>query len=337
MFGRRSTGSSFVQAATGQQWDNREHFGTGSQLEDRKQIRQIITQHIARDRNSIFSIGSTFTRNTHGIYRAHNGQIQTICIMILEVGIDLVDQNLVVRALLVQPKDGTSTGRPSPIDGQANPITNTNILGGCHAPNVTLFDTVLKNHIARFLVADEDLARGGDFKRLVVRTVFFGLLRHETDIGHVTHGSDIKLPMRLAVADHFLVHGGIATIGDQTLGIFQFTHLVPHFATVTNHHGHTSVDDDIIGGMQIGNATIGIDHGQPGTTFVDLIQIGQKGFVVVGRHVFLGRGQDTAQPAVGIGSHLFQGGAVLGKQILVKDLDGVSKENRVTDFHHGGL
>ena len=50
----------------------------------------------------------------------------------------------------------------------------------------------------------------------------------------------------LDVVDAFLVHGGVTTIRNETLGIFQFAKFVPHFSRIAHDNGHTRVNNDII-------------------------------------------------------------------------------------------
>ena len=52
---------------------------------------------------------------------------------------------------------------------------------------------------------------------------------------------------------NYLVDGGVASVGDDTLDLLQLVVLVPHSATVSHNIGHTGVDDDIAGHVQVGN------------------------------------------------------------------------------------
>ena len=52
---------------------------------------------------------------------------------------------------------------------------------------------------------------------------------------------------------NYLVDGGVASVGDDTLDLLQLVVLVPHSATVSHNIGHTGVDDDIAWHVQVGN------------------------------------------------------------------------------------
>ena len=60
--------------------------------------------------------------------------------------------------------------------------------------------------------------------------------------------------MKFEIINDYLVDGGVASVGNDTLDLLQFVVLVPHSATVSHHIGHTGVDDDIAGDVQVGDA-----------------------------------------------------------------------------------
>ncbi len=59
------------------------------------------------------------------------------------------------------------------------------------------------------------------------------------------HSRNIELPMGFAIRYDFLVNSGIATIRDQTFGVFQFIIFVPHLSRVPNDNRHAGINDDI--------------------------------------------------------------------------------------------
>ena len=85
----------------------------------------------------------------------------------------------------------------------------------------------------------------------------------------------ISLPFsHLAVLDAGLVHGGVAAVRDHTLHLLQLVVLVPHLTSVTDHVGHGGVNDDIAGDVEVGDAVVGVDHGQSRPGLVLLHDVG---------------------------------------------------------------
>ena len=72
VFWRRAAGPRFKQAAAVHQLNNRQHFGRCAQFEDREEIRQIITQNVARDRDGILACADGFEGATGCRPRRHN-------------------------------------------------------------------------------------------------------------------------------------------------------------------------------------------------------------------------------------------------------------------------
>ncbi len=62
--------------------------------------------------------------------------------------------------------------------------------------------------------------------------------------------------MLLAVFNDGLVHGCIAAIGYNSLGILQFTCRVPHHAAIAYHNRHRSINNHIVSGMQTGDTFV---------------------------------------------------------------------------------
>mmetsp|Transcript_24972 Transcript_24972/g.41436 ORF Transcript_24972/g.41436 Transcript_24972/m.41436 type:complete len:226 (-) Transcript_24972:884-1561(-) len=192
-------------------------------------------------------------------------------------------------------------------------------------------------HLSGGLVNDAHGTSFRHLKSLVVGAVFFGLPSHETNIRDVAHGGHIELSLRLDVGKTLLVDGRIAPIRNQTLGILQFTHPVPHFTRITHDDWHTGINDHIRGDMKVGNTVIGIHHGQPWSIFVAGFKVRHDLFGLIGRQFGLHRIQNTTESIVGVRTNLTQNGLVLVKGIREEYLHTVSKHDRVTHFHHGRL
>src|SRR5690606_1766866 len=103
----------------------------------------------------------------------------------------------------------------------------------------------------------------------VVGTILLGLLGHQADVRHAAHGGRVEGAVGLAVLDHGLVHAGVAAVRNHGLGVLQLAFGVPHLAGVADHGRHGGVDDHIAGHVQVGDALVGVDHGQLGAGGVD--------------------------------------------------------------------
>ncbi len=104
--------------------------------------------------------------------------------------------------------------------------------------------------------------------------VLFGLLRHQADVRYAAHGGWVEGAVSLAVFDGGLVDAGVAAVRDDRLGVLQFTGGVPHFARVADHGRHRCVDDNVAWHVQVGDAFVGVDHGQRRTLGVQGLDVG---------------------------------------------------------------
>ena len=57
-------------------------------------------------------------------------------------------------------------------------------------------------------------------------------------VGNVAHGGHAEVAVALAVLDDGAVHGSIAAVGDEHLGVGQLVAPVPHHAPVSHHWRH---------------------------------------------------------------------------------------------------
>ena len=94
-----------------------------------------------------------------------------------------------------------------------------------------------------------------------MRSVLFGLLGHQAHVGHAAHGGGVVGAVGFAVVDHRRVHAGVGAVGNDGLCGLTLALGVPHASGVTQHGGHRGVDDDIAGDVQVGDAAVGVDHG----------------------------------------------------------------------------
>ena len=65
-----STSTSLKETSSLQQRNNGKHLSRSTQLNNREEIREVVTQHIARHRDGVLSTLGTLTSMTHGIGRS---------------------------------------------------------------------------------------------------------------------------------------------------------------------------------------------------------------------------------------------------------------------------
>src|SRR5699024_5680256 len=131
---------------------------------------------------------------------------------------DLGDQLGIVSALGIEPEHSRYTAVPGTGYGQLDPVLDRCVFGLAHAPDITFLHSVLELHLA-VLVGDTHGAIAGNMEGLVVRTVFFGFLGHQADIGHATHGRRVEGAIGLTILNHGLVDAGVAAVRNHRLGI----------------------------------------------------------------------------------------------------------------------
>ena len=185
-------------------------------------------------------------------------------------------------------------------------------------------------------VNDADRAIAGSNKGLVVGAVFLGRLGHEADVGDRAHGLGIEGPVLFAEVDRGLVDAGIAAVGDDAEGVLGLAGAVIHLAAGADHRGHGGIDDDIAGDIEVGDALVGVDHGDLGTRGVDGGNIGlDRGLLVSGERCNLGA--EVAETVVQVDIQGGERGGVLLEDRGEEDADREAEEDGVGDLHHRGF
>src|SRR5690606_13384697 len=85
---------------------------------------------------------------------------------------------------------------------------------------------------------------------------------HQTYVRAGTHGCRIKCTVLTAEIDGLLINAGVAAVRDHRQSVLTLAPAVPHLATVTDHGRHGGIDDHIAGHVQVGDAFVGVHHGQ---------------------------------------------------------------------------
>ncbi len=106
MLGRRAARPRLQQPAAGQQRHNAQHLGGGAQLQDGKQIREVVAQYISRHADRVEAGARTRAGLRHGGDRGGEGDVQPGGVGVLgQVALRQSGQVTVVRSHRVQPEN----------------------------------------------------------------------------------------------------------------------------------------------------------------------------------------------------------------------------------------
>ena len=193
MFRSGASGPSLQESAPGQQRDDAQHLGGGTELQDGEQVGEVIPQHVPGDRDRVLSQPGPPAGLPHSLDRGHEGQVQTRCVLRLQIFLGQGDDVVVVGPGRVQPENGLSPGGSGPGHGEPDPVPDRGVLGLTHPPDVALLHRVTEDLAPR--AEDPNHTRPRHSERLVVAAVLLSLLSHQTHITGVPHSGPVKLPI----------------------------------------------------------------------------------------------------------------------------------------------
>ncbi len=252
--------------------------------------------------------------------------------MILQICLDLPDQIVVVRAVPVEPENRRGPGVARPLDREPNPVAYRQIFRLAGPPDIAGFDVMLEQHVAALILHPND-AGSRDLERLVMRTILFGFLRHQTDVADVTHRRDVERAVLFTVLNDLLINAGVTAVRNHRLHIVQFAVRPPHLAGRADRGRHRRIDDDVARHVQVRDALVRIDHRECRLILVHGREVSFDFRPLGGREV----GDllvDVADPVVHVDTELFQHRSVLRQRGAIIDIDCMPENDRVGDFHH---
>ena len=331
----RTAGASFEQTATVHKRNDRKHLGARAEFHDGEQVGEVIAQHVAGDRNGVFTFAGTGKRVKTRSLGRHDLDREAGGVVLGEVLLHLGDDLRVVRTVLVEPEHRGRVGKSCTRNSEFHPVANRCILGLACTPDVAGFNNMFHDDVAG-AVGDAHGAVDGNLKRLVVRTVFLGLLGHEADVGNGAHRGGVECAVGFAVVDDGCVHAGIGRVGNDGLAVLAFAFGIPHLSAVANHGGHGGVDDDVAWHVQVGDALIGIDHCQFGAVEHCDGDVGfDGGLLRVGKR--FDAGKHIGHTVVHVDAETFECSRVLGEHVTEVRVHCMTEDDRVGDLHHRGL
>mmetsp|Transcript_48946 Transcript_48946/g.106409 ORF Transcript_48946/g.106409 Transcript_48946/m.106409 type:complete len:373 (+) Transcript_48946:585-1703(+) len=340
-----TTSSGLVHAASSQKRDDGEHLGTRPELEDREEIRVVVSEHVSSDGDRIEALACPRHGDPAGLRGSHDLEVQSCCVVVRKVLLNLLNHDGIVSTLGVQPEDCLGIRSPRSPDGKLDPVLDGNVLHLAHAPNVALLNVVFNEHIAASGIDDSNRAVLLHLEGLVMRPVLFRLLRHEPHVWHGAHCGDVESAVLPAVLNCHLEHARIAPIWNDGLAVAEMrvpgARLrvgAPHLPGGADHGRHRCIDNHIARHMQVRDATVRVYHrklGPLGIHFLDVI------LNVDTVNVAFRQGgklcQNGLEAIVDIHAKLLEGFCVLREDVFEEDRHHVPKHNWVRDLHHGGL
>ena len=169
--------SGLKKPATIHQRNNRKHLGTRAHFENWKQVSEVITQDVPSDRNCFLASFQSLKRNLGSFHRAENSKIQTFDVVIAEISANLLDELGIMRPVFIKPENCRRSRGARTIHRKLHPILNRSILGLASTPNVAFAHFVLHEGFAS-RIDHPNSSSGWNFESLIVRAIFFRLLRH---------------------------------------------------------------------------------------------------------------------------------------------------------------
>ena len=331
VLGSAAAGSGFEKAAAVHERDDGKHLGGGAELEDGEKISEVVAQDVAGDADGVLAVFEALEGEVGGLDRGEDFDLESGSVVVGEVGVYLLDDFGVVGAVFVEPEDSRASGGAGAADGEFDPVLNGGVFRLASAPDVAFFHSVGEKFF--FAGDDADDTVSGRFEGFVVGAVFFRLLSHEADVGNSPHGGGIEGTVVATEVDGGLIDAGIRGVGNDGEAVLALAVFVPHLTGVANHGRHGGVDDDVGGDVQVGDAFVGINHGEVGAIGDDFFEV----FLELNRGSVVELGGEVAKPVFEVDTELVNEVAVLGEEVAEEDAHGMAEDDGVGDFHHGGL
>lgn len=173
----------------------------------------------------------------------------------------------------IQPENSGASSGASTRNSKFNPVSDGEIFDLAHSPDIVGFNVVFQVDFSTSLVYDTHSSSRCHLKSLIMRSIFLSLLRHKSNIRHISHSFHIKLSIYSAVIDNSLVNSSVRSVRNTTLSVLQLVVLVPHFTSITNDTRHTSINDNVRRNVQVSNSFVRVNHSKVRTSFVAGVEI----------------------------------------------------------------
>lgn len=203
--------------------------------------------------------------------------------MVDQVSVDDVNHVSVVSTGIIEEEHGGVSSGTGARDSKADPVDDRFVLGLAHSPDISFFNVVSHIDFSSLLVNNINSTVIVHLEGLVVRSVLFGFLSHETNVRYITHSCDIELSVDLAVAEDGVVHLGVASVRDNNLSILEFVILVPHLSGVTDNIGNGSIDNNIRRNMEVGNSLSRVNHSNTRSSLVASVEVSDNSSSLISR------------------------------------------------------
>ena len=184
-------------------------------------------------------------------------------VVVGQIGPDLGDQDGVVGPVLVEPEHRRVAGGPGPGHRQLRPSRGSarpwsGRSGRCRRRSTgcsSSVDPAPSDHPHRAVGA----AISNVLSWLPYSSAAWAI-RPTLGTEPMVAGSKAPWARQSSMTD--LVDAGVAAVGDDGEGVGLFAVRTPHVAGGADHGRHRGVDDHVARNVQVGDAPVGVDHGQ---------------------------------------------------------------------------
>ena len=219
------------------------------------QVGQVVAQDVTGYGDGVFAVFRRPKLNLAASSGGEDADVEAVGIQFSKVGFNLGEQALVVRTVSSSQNTAGVLLRRARLTASCTQSLTGASLVLAHTPDVAGFNVVLHQDIT-CCINDLNLAVSFDFKSFVMRTVFFGCLRHQADGRNGTHGCRVKRAVFAAEVDGCLINAGVAAVGNDGFGVLRFAVFIPHTAGLRIIAGIEASTIDIARNVQVGNAFV---------------------------------------------------------------------------------
>mmetsp|Transcript_151867 Transcript_151867/g.485387 ORF Transcript_151867/g.485387 Transcript_151867/m.485387 type:complete len:567 (-) Transcript_151867:1042-2742(-) len=334
VLGRGAAGAGLEHATAREQRHDGQHLGAGAELQDGEQIREVVAQHVAGDRDGVLALAGAHEGLAHGLLRCQDANVQTSRVVLLQVLLDLRYHIAIVRTLLSEPEDGRRSAGLCPDDRKLDPILDRAVLRLAHAPNVTRCYIVAEDDFVGLAIHDAHTAILLDHEGLVMRSVLLSLRCHQANVGCVAASRRVQHAVLLAVLDDDIIDASIALVRDHELGVAQDVVLGPHLSRVADGRSHRGIHDDIGRSMEVRDSPPGVHISELRAFRVASHDVG------LNLRLFRMPGNlriDITQTVSEVNTELLEQRTVLLESTFVIHFHSSGEKNRIRNLHHRGL
>ena len=241
------------------QRDDREHLRTGTELEDREKVGQVIAQDIAGDTDRVLPGAGAREGEARRSRDVEDLDLKAI-------GVELRRGPRAPCAGPARRARGSRRARTppahrraGPLDGQPHPVTNGSVRGLAHAPDVARVDRRARAALCRRRRPPAPCPGAAISKVLSCEPYSSAACAIRPTFGSCP-SSPGRTPVLAAVAPRSRRTAPRRSDRGSRTWCPAARPRVPHLPGSADRRGHRRVDDHVAGDVEVGDAAIGVDH-----------------------------------------------------------------------------